>query len=296
MQVITLDLRFRNVPQALASFLVFAPSGPVLIETGPDSTVSRLEVALSENGLSVEDIKHVMVTHLHLDHSGAAGRLARKGATIYIHWRAAQHLIDPSRLLASARRIYGDAMDDMWGTTVPVPKDRIYELKDGEHVLVNDMVVSVIEARGHSNHHHVLRIGDIAFVGDIGGIRIPGKQFVTLPAPPPEFDLGQWQISLARLRELNLRKMFCTHFGIVDDIDFHIDKLISELNMVVQYVKNLISAGYDRNDTISRYVGWYRERAISAGLSDDELLSYETANPFFMSVDGIMRYLSKDMK
>ena len=293
MEVITLDLKFRDVPRALASFLVLAPNGPVLIETGPGSTTSRLEISLSENGFSVEDIKHVMITHLHLDHSGAAGWLASKGATIYIHWRAAQHLVDPSRLLASARRIYGDAMHDMWGVTLPVSKDRIHELKDGEDVLVNDMTVSVTEARGHSNHHHVLRIGDVAFVGDVGGIRIPGKQFVTLPAPPPEFDLGQWQISLARLRELNLRKMYCTHFGIVDDINIHIDQLVSELNLVVQYVKKLIAAAYDKDEIISRYVEWYRERAICAGLSSDELLMYETANPFFMSVDGIMRYLSK---
>ena len=293
MEVITLDLKFRDVPRALASFLVLAPSGPVLIETGPGSTTSRLEVSLSENGFSVEDIKHVMITHLHLDHSGAAGWLASKGATVYIHWRAAQHLVDPSRLLASARRIYGDAMDDIWGVTLPVSKDRIHELKDGEDVLVNNMTVSVTEARGHSNHHHVLRIGDVAFVGDVGGIRISGKQFVTLPAPPPEIDLGQWQMSLARLRELNLRKMYCTHFGIVDDINIHIDQLVSELNMVVQYVKKLIAAAYDKDEIISKYVEWYRERAISAGLSNDELLMYETANPFFMSVDGIMRYLSK---
>ena len=184
-------------------------------------------------------------------------------------------------------------MHDMWGVTLPVSKDRIHELKDGEDVLVNDMTVSVTEAKGHSNHHHVLRIGDVAFVGDVGGIRIPGKQFVTLPAPPPEFDLGLWQISLARLRELNLRKMYCTHFGIVDDINIHIDQLVSELNLVVQYVKKLIAAAYDKDEIISRYVEWYRERAICAGLSSDELLMYETANPFFMSVDGIMRYLSK---
>lgn len=292
MEVKTLDLRFRDVPRALASFLVFAPSGPVLIETGPGATTSRLKVLLSENGLLVEDIKHILVTHLHLDHAGAAGWLASKGATIYIHWRAYQHLVDPSKLLASAGRIYGDAMEEMWGKTLPVSKDRIVELKDGEDVIVNDMVVSVMEARGHSNHHHIFRIGDIAFVGDVGGIRIPGKQFVTLPAPPPEFDLGQWQVSLASLRQLNLRKMYCTHFGAIDDIDIHIDRLISELNMVVQYVKGLMSAGYDRDSIVSRYVEWYRERAISAGLSDNDLLIYETANPFFMSVDGIMRYLN----
>ncbi|GIS67763.1 MAG: hypothetical protein CM1200mP6_08310 [Anaerolineaceae bacterium] len=167
-----------------------------------------MQEALSENGLSVEDIKHVLVTHLHLDHSGAAGWLADKGATIYIHWRAARHLVNPSRLLASATRIYGDEMDEMWGTTIPVHKDSIRELRDGEDVLVNDTVVSVIETRGHANHHHLLRIGDTAFVGDACGIRILGKEFVTLPAPPPEFDLGHWQVSLVRIRELNLKRMF----------------------------------------------------------------------------------------
>ena len=293
MEVITLDLRFRNVPEALASFLVLAPSGPVLIETGPGSTVARLQEALSENGLSVEDIKHVLITHLHLDHSGAAGWLADKGATIYIHWRAAQHLVDPSRLLASATRIYGDEMDEMWGTTIPIHKDSIRELRDGEDVLVNDIVVSAMETRGHANHHHILRIGDTAFVGDVCGIRILGKEFVTLPAPPPEFDLGHWQVSLVRIRELNLKKMFCTHFGVVNDVDLHIDKLISELNLVVDYIKNMMSKGCDRDAIVPKYEEWYRERAFSAGLSNEDLAKYETANPFFMSVDGIMRYISK---
>ena len=293
MEVITLDLRFRNVCQALASFLVFAPSGPVLIETGPGSTVPRLEEALTQHGLSFEDIKHVLVTHLHLDHAGAAGWLADKGATIYIHWRAAQHLVDPSRLLASAARIYGDEMDTLWGNTMPVREDSICALRDGEDILINDMVVSAIEARGHANHHHIFRIGDFAFMGDMGGIRIPGKNFVSLPAPPPEFDLENWQISLAMIRELELNRMFCTHFGVVDDVDLHIDRLISELNIVVEYVKNLVAEGLDRDAIVTRYVGWYRERAYSAGLLSDDLIKYETANPFFMSVDGIMRYMNK---
>ncbi|MBS60382.1 MAG: MBL fold hydrolase [Anaerolineaceae bacterium] len=295
MKVITLDLRFRNVTQALASFLVFAPSGPVLIETGPVSTVARLEEALSENGLSVEDIKHVLVTHLHLDHSGAAGWFSDKGATIYIHWRAAKHLVDPSRLLASAARIYGNEMHEMWGRTIPVSKERIYELRDGEDLLVNDMVVSAVETRGHANHHHVLRIGDIAFMGDAAGIRMPGSDFVTLPAPPPEFDLESWQVSLAKIRELNLKRMFCTHFGVVDDVDLHIDKLVSELNIVVGYVKNLVIQGLNREAIIADYVNWYRDRAYSSGLSSEDLAKYETANPFFMSVDGIIRYMNKMM-
>ena len=137
------------------------------------------------------------------------------------------------------------------------------------------------------------RIGDFAFMGDMGGIRIPGKNFVSLPAPPPEFDLENWQISLAMIRELELNRMFCTHFGVVDDVDLHIDRLISELNIVVEYVKKLVVEGLDRDAIVTRYVGWYRERAYSAGLLSDDLIKYETANPFFMSVDGIMRYMNK---
>tara|TARA_A100001037_G_C15014557_1_gene573335 strand:- start:27 stop:911 length:885 start_codon:yes stop_codon:yes gene_type:complete len=293
MKIITLDLNFCNINESVASFVIFGSTGPILIETGPASTVGNLKQELIRNNIRIEDIRHVLLTHLHLDHSGASGYLASQGAQIYIHHRAVQHLVNPSRLLKSAARIYGDKMDALWGDTLPIDEKRVHGLHDGDELVIDGVCFRVMDVCGHANHHHVLCVDDFAFVGDIAGIRISRNAFVSLPAPPPEFDAGEWQHSLDKLRALFLKRIYLTHFGHVENVNEHIDILSSEINIVVQYVQKLMMGSYDHNESMLRYVNWYRDRASKAGLSDDEIIKYETANPFYMSIDGIMRYLSQ---
>ena len=139
-----LDLNFFS-PKVIASYLLESDEGPVLIETGPDTTFPTLKGLLKENGYEVEDVKHVFVTHIHLDHSGAAWHFAQNGSTIYVHPRGAKHLINPEKLLASAKMIYKDQMDELWGNTEPIDEDRVVPLEDGQTVNIGNLEINAVE-------------------------------------------------------------------------------------------------------------------------------------------------------
>jgi len=296
MEVITIDLHFRNVEKALAAYVVVGQGGPVLIETGPGSTLEQMLASLGDHGIAATDIQHVFVTHIHLDHAGAAGWWASLGAQVYVHERGARHLIDPSRLLGSAKRIYGEAMDSLWGSMMPVPAAQLHELSDDDVVEVNGLEIAALDTPGHAYHHHTLRIGNIAFCGDAAGVRVPGTRFVTLPSPPPEFDLDAWQLSLVRLIGLNLTRIYLTHFGYVEDVGEHLEALVSHVNEAAEFVRRCMVEGLGRREIINDFASWMRYRALDIGMSAEQLLQLETANPVDISVDGIMRFWQKKME
>ena len=213
MQIQALDLSFQNVPRVTASYLVVGPDGPVLVETGPSSTLSQMQRQLAGAGYSPAEIRHVLVTHIHLDHAGAAGWWAQQGAQIYVHHVGAPHLIDPGKLLASASRIYGDQMDLLWGDVLPAPAERVTPIFDGDTVAVAGLAFTAMETPGHASHHHAYLLGDIVFTGDAAGIHLPELSMVDLPAPPPEFNLELWLSTVDRLREGNFKAIYPTHFG-----------------------------------------------------------------------------------
>ena len=295
MEVITLDLRFNDVEQAIAAYVVVGQGGPVLIETGPGSTLPQMLASLSDHGISSNDIRHVFVTHIHLDHAGATGWWARQGARVYVHPRGARHLIDPSRLLGSAKRVYGDAIDSLWGPMLPVPSVQIHELRDEQVVEVNGLEIAVMDTPGHAYHHHVLRIGDVAFCGDAGGARLPGACFIAVSTPPPEFDLEAWQVSIARLMRERLSRVYLTHFGVVDGVHEHLEGLVSRLNQTAYFVKERLRDGIGRDELVSEFVSWNREIAEESGITGQEMFQSETANPAHISVDGIVRYWNKKL-
>lgn len=282
-----------NTPHAIAAYLVVGPEGPVLVETGPGSTLEALKARLAEHGYAPADVRHVLVTHIHLDHAGAAGWWAQQGAQVYVHHLGAPHLIDPSKLLGSAKRIYGDMMDRLWGDVLPAPADRVTALKDDQIVHVAGLAFNSLDTPGHANHHHVFRLGDIAFTGDAAGVRLPGNSLISLPSPPPEFDLEAWQRTLARLLGENFARIYPTHFGPIDDVREHLMAFNALLYESAEYVREQMQAGVERNELVTCYVEWHRKRATDLGVSDEVFQKYEIANPKFMSVDGMLRYWAK---
>jgi glyoxylase-like metal-dependent hydrolase (beta-lactamase superfamily II) len=288
-----LDLNFQNVPETIASYLLIGPDGPVLVETGPGSTLGALQAGLAQHGVAPGDVRHVFVTHIHLDHAGAAGWWAQQGAQIYVHPFGAPHLIDPSRLLKSASRIYGDKMDSLWGDFLPAPAERVTAVHDGAVVEAAGLTFHVIETPGHARHHHVYRVADLAFTGDIAGIRLPSIPFMDVPAPPPEFELEVWQESIDRLLAEPLRTIYPTHFGPITAVADHLIALRDLLPETAVVVKQMLEAGLDRDEMVSQYYEWNRNRARQLGISDAAIHQYETANPWYMSVDGIVRYWQK---
>ncbi len=188
--IITLDLNFQGRKQAIAAYLIPHSTGLILVECGPGSTLPALEAALAERGYSPRDVTHLLLTHIHLDHAGAAGWLARQGADVYVHPVGAPHMLNPEKLLASAGRIYGDRMDSLWGEFLSVPEDRLKVAEDAQEIVIGSMQFLPVNTPGHAEHHYAYLFEDICFSGDIGGVRIPGFPYLRVPMPPPELHLG----------------------------------------------------------------------------------------------------------
>jgi len=293
MRIETIDLHFQGAPGVIAAYLIRGPGGPVLIETGPTSTLPALLAGLEEHGVEPADVRDVLVTHIHLDHAGAAGWWAQQGARVHVHRNGAPHLIDPSKLLASAQRIYGDRMDRLWGDVLPAPADRVVPLDDGTTLEVGGLDIEVIGAPGHARHHHVFRLGDVAFSGDTAGIQLAGSHWIDLPGPPPEFDLEAWKQTLGRLRGMGLRTLYRTHFGAGQDCDEELTRFEDVLEQGTAWVREMLDEGLERGAMIERFTRRIRARAADDGVDLALLRSYELVNPRVMTVDGIARYWRK---
>jgi len=293
MQIHTLDLNFQNIPNTIASYLVLGPDGPVLVETGPGSTIETMKLRLSDFGFSPPDIKYVLVSHIHLDHAGAAGWWAQQGAHLFVHHVGAPHLVDPSKLLASAGRIYGERMEPLWGTVLPAPADKVTPVFDGDVLNVSGLSFKAIDTPGHAYHHHVFQLDDVAFTGDAAGIHIPGPDFVALPAPPPEFNLELWIKSVDRLCQLNVEAIYPTHFGRVDDWRSHLEVFSTLLVESSEFIRFRLEGNLGRDEILEDYLEWHQRRAGSAKMNDLLVKRYEVSNPLYMSVDGMIHYWNK---
>lgn len=293
MKIHTLDLHFQDLSHAIAAYLVEGPDGYLLVETGPMSTLPALQERLAEHGLSAADIPDVLVTHIHLDHAGAAGWWAQQGARIWVHPVGAPHIVDPRRLWMSASRIYGNSMETLWGTVLPAPAGQVITIDDGAQIEAAGLALTAIDTPGHAGHHYVYRLGDVAFTGDATGVRIAGSDWISLPAPPPEFDRELWWQTLDRIEAENFSAIYPTHFGRVDDVSYQLAGVRSVLEDANTFVRARMEEGMERDDLVNAYIGWNREQAISHGMDPDDFARYEAANPLFMSVDGLMRYWRK---
>jgi glyoxylase-like metal-dependent hydrolase (beta-lactamase superfamily II) len=287
-----LDLRFQGVERVIASFLLESKEGPILIETGPESTYARLVAALEEAGYAPEEVRHVFVTHIHLDHAGAAWRLAELGAGVYVHPKGAPHLVDPSRLLASAERIYGEMLRPLWGELKGISQERIRVLADGEVVEVGGVKVQALETPGHAGHHHAYLVEGVVFAGDIAGVRIaPGP--VLPPTPPPDIHLESWYASLDRLLALRPEALYLTHFGAYGDVEAHLLALRETLEAWAGFVLARMREGLSQEEMTRRFEAYWREGLAKAGVDEAGMRLYELADPPYMNLQGLVRYWQK---
>src|ERR687883_1675017 len=208
MKIEIIDLDFMNTGQVIASFLLLGEDGTsaALVETGPTTCLDRLTAGLKHHGVSHEDVRQVFLTHIHLDHAGASGHVSGllSNATFYVHEVGYPHLVDPSKLVKSAARIYGENMDELWGEARPVPEDRIVILREGEEAEVAGGILVAHDTPGHAYHHLAFLEPDSGalFAGDVAGIRRPGQSYIRPPTPPPEIDVEAWVRSIERMREI----------------------------------------------------------------------------------------------
>jgi len=293
MTVHPIDLRFQGTEGLIAAFLVEGDEGAVLVETGPGSTLEALLAGIRALGHRPESLAGVFVTHIHLDHAGAAGWFARCGVPVHVHPAGGRHLIDPSRLLESARMVYGDRFDSLWGETLPAPAEQVVTLEDGEKAAVGGIEVEAVETPGHARHHHAYRLGGIVFTGDAAGAALEGSGFLSVTSAPPQFDLEATLASIERLRDLGASALYLTHFGRIDSPDSHLDAYSEAVQLAVQFVEHRLGEGMDPESLRIAYEVFQLEQAYRFGVPREGWSRYQLANAADMCADGIRLYLEK---
>jgi len=267
-----IDLYFGASAQAIGVYLVDTDDGPALFDCGPASTMDALETGLADNGLALTDVKHLLLSHIHLDHAGAAGSLVRRSPelTVWVSPIGRRHLIDPSRLERSARRLYGEMFDPLWGELAPVPEENV-RVADGD-VLGWD----AFPTPGHASHHvSYLRDGTL-LAGDAAGVRMPGASYVLPVCPPPDITVEGWHQTIAEIRRREPERLALIHFGVHEDVEAHLDRLEQELDRWAERV----GEGMSEQDFVAA-------ARADAGEDADR---YDRVAPLWQSYLGMQRY------
>lgn len=294
MKIHTIDLYF-YASDTIASYLIESRSELALIETGPDSVFHNLERGLGNLGFSINDIKKVFVTHIHLDHAGAAWHFAEAGATIYAHPNGVSHLIDPSKLLSSAERIYKDQMNQLWGNVRPISRSMIREVADGDEVVIGDTVVQVLDTQGHASHHNTYFVEGNAFTGDVGGVRIKGGP-VLPPTPPPDINVEVWLESIRKIRQKKPSAIYPTHFGKSEDVENYLNELEVRLLEWTEWIGSKLKEGKNQEQITEEFDNYVIDGLLKSGVSKEIVEAYRSAIPFWMNVPGLIRYWQKYRK
>jgi glyoxylase-like metal-dependent hydrolase (beta-lactamase superfamily II) len=287
-----IDLHFQDEPEVIAAYLVRGRSGAILIESGPGSTIDALVAGIRATGMDVGDLTAVYVTHIHLDHAGATGLLAGMNPrlTVHAHPFGVPHIIDPSKLIASASRIYGDQMDRLWGQWAPIDAGRVKPIEHGERIDLGGRTLTAWYTPGHARHHVAFleeHTGDL-YTGDVAGVQIPGAGYALAPTPPPEFDPASWAESIALMRSLQPLRLVPTHFGPVSDPGERLADLERGLARFVEIAEASFGAGEDQARLTERL---HAELAVHAPAELVERL--ELASPSYMAAMGLTRFLTK---
>jgi len=288
-----LDTHQLGTSGIVAATAVETREGLVLFDTGPESTFDNVAAELGRIGFAPTDVRHVFLSHIHFDHAGAAWRFAKLGATIYVHPRGAPHLIDPTKLIASAERIFGDDMQRLWGHIAPVPEANLRVLHDGDVVNVLPFEIRTIETPGHASHHHVYMWEDNLFGGDIAGVQL-GNGPPVPPFVPPELHIESWLESLEKIRAANPAKLYLPHFGPVKgSVSAHLDVMEKRVRRWSAWFLHRIRAGADEQQLITAFADYEKSDLLAGGADETLVHDYETADPSYMAVPAALRYWRK---
>jgi glyoxylase-like metal-dependent hydrolase (beta-lactamase superfamily II) len=274
-----LDLHHQSSERVIGVYLLETSDGLALFDCGPTSCIERLEAALGERGVGLAEVRHLLLSHIHLDHAGAAGVLVRNHPHLQVHVSSigAPHLVDPAKLERSARRLYGETFDVLWGELAPVPQENVRVV--GEHVLC----LECFPAPGHASHHvcYLDQSGTL-YAGDAAGVRIQPDTTVLPPTPPPEFDLDAWLTTIADIERRAPERLALIHFGVADDPQRHFAELRTRLDEWVALVES---------DVTEREFSAAARSGVAEDGSDAD--AYEHAMPFWQSYAGLTRYTEK---
>ena len=292
-----LDLDFLGFPNIIATAVLQGPGGVALIDPGPTTSLERLRETLTRAGITIADVRQLLLTHIHLDHAGATGTLVRENPLIevFVHARGAPHLADPSKLLSSASRLYGEDMDRLWGEFLAVPSDRLRVLAGGETLTAGGRTLQVAYTPGHASHHvsYFDASSRIAFVGDTAGIRRGSGQYVMPACPPPDLDLDLWRESESRILAWDPDTLFLTHFGPYNGARLHFQAMMARLLEWSRVARRLLADGSlsdaEREQRFIAEAVLDLRRAV--GVADAE--RYSRAGSIAYSWQGLVRYWRK---
>lgn len=284
-----IDLNFLNTKESIGSFLIPTQKGPVLIESGPETTFEALSAGIEKAGYKVEDIHAVLLTHIHFDHAGAAWKFAKNGTKIYVHEIGLPHLANPEKLWNSAAQIYGDDMDRLWGKMESISTDLLIAANDGDVIDFGDVQFKVIYTPGHAVHHNAYQLNDVIFTGDVAGCKIENGPVVP-PCPPPDINLTLWKQSIQKLKDANPSALYLTHFAKQENPIQLLTELESELDNWANFIKPYYDSNTPAEQIVPKFMQFTTNAFKEKGLSDEEIKIYEYANPSWMSVNGLLRY------
>ena len=290
------DLQFLGLPRVIATAVLQSPAGVALVDPGPSTCLDTLRAALTEQGISLGDVRTLLLTHIHLDHAGATGTLVRDNPDIqvYVHERGAPHMVDPAKLLSSAGRLYGNDMDRLWGEFLPVPQDNLHVLGGGERITAADRALEVAYTPGHASHHvsFLDRSSGVAFVGDTAGIRTGADLFAMPPTPPPDIDIDAWKASVALIDRWKAETLFVTHFGAYEDPSAHLAALVEHLDGFAALARAIV----EREATDEERVGMFTAEArlyLQRHMPNAAAAVYDQAAPLSQCWLGLARYWKK---
>lgn len=290
----TFDLQFQDVSQAIASFGIEYRDGLVLIETGPESCRQNLLGALSASGFSKSDVKAIFVTHIHLDHAGGAGWwAAEQGVPIYAHPKGAKHLVNPTRLEESARMVYRDKFDSLWGALQPAPENKVNIINDNETIDFGDFEITAMATSGHAFHHHSYAIGKDLFPGDSLGARLPGSNYISVTSAPPQFNLRLTLESIEKQEAWAAENLYLTHFGQVMDAKSHCQDYRDAVELNAEFVRARLAEGMDDESLQVAYEAFNLEQAFRLEVPNSDWQKYQVVNGTSMCADGIRLYWEK---
>ena len=259
--------------RTVGAYLLDTSEGLSLFDCGPSSCIPALKRGLAERGFELGDVRNLLLSHIHLDHAGAAGSLVREHPElqVWVSEIGAPHLIDPSRLERSARRLYGDTFDPLWGELAPVPEANV-RVADGRAA-----GLEVFAAPGHASHHVCYFDGATLYAGDAAGVRIQPSRSVLPPTPPPDVDVEAWYRTFEQIERRAPERLALIHFGLAEDVARHLAELRARLDTWSKRV--------EEGATESEFVD-----AAKADLPPEEAEGYDRAMPFWQSYAGLRRY------